>query len=183
MLLEDGRGRGNSVEVTDDHHLSTNSITRTAYEYWNRLGTVFSVAFEVTPSGPGQCFFYLRNTSEFNMYVKRIKLVTPTVGERIGVWIGDRGTPVGGTDISPVNLNTSSGFISPSESLYGVDITGLFEGKMADEVTVAAGGSTKTFEFESAIIIAPGTTMTLYAVAGSVLVRGSLVYGFDITND
>jgi hypothetical protein len=183
MLIEDGRGRGFAVAVTDSNQLATFAVMHTLFEHLNEQGQVFSVPFSVTPSGANQCFFYLKNTSTYSMTVKRIKLIVPSTGDRIQVKVKDVGTPVGGTVITPTNLNTSSGNIASATALYGVNITGLTGGSMIDDITLPAAGKTEVFEFESGILIGPGTTMTLYAVAGSLLIRGSLMFAFVISGD
>jgi len=183
MLIEDGKGRGYSVSVTTDNQLETFAVMHTLFEHLNEEGQVFSVSFSVTPSGANQCFFYLKNISTYNMTVKRIKLIVPITGDRIQVKVKDIGTPVGGTAVTSVNLNTISGNIANATALYGVNITGLTGGSVIDDITLPAAGKTEVFEFESAIIIGPGTTMSLYAVAGSLLIRGSLMFAFVISGD
>jgi hypothetical protein len=178
LTIEDGQGKGYAAAVSNENKLSVESVMHTIYEHRTRAGQSFSASFSKTPTGANDCFFYFKNNSNDPVWISRIKLIVPTTGDRIQVKLNDVGTPVGGTDITPINLNSGSGSKANATVLEGVDITGLSGGSVIDDITVAAAGDTKIFEWKSAIIIAPGTTMSLYAVAGALLIRGSISFSF-----
>lgn len=177
LIIEDGGGRGYSASISNENKLHVDAMTHTTFEHQNQAGNVFSVLFSKTPAGANNCFFYFKNTSSNDVWIKNIKLHVPSTGERVQVIVNNVGIPANGTVITPVNKNTGSGNKAQAVIEEGTNITGLSGGSVVQDFTVAAAGDTRVFELDT-LIIAPGTTFCLYAVAGSIAIRGGISFAY-----
>lgn len=132
----------------------------------------YSVVFDVTPSGAGNCIFYMKNTNDLDMIINTLTLQSQSQ-EAVELTLGDLGTPVGGTDSIPINR--TSGIANTSDCIcqYGVDITGLTKGGVVDKLYCTSGAS-QSFLWLSDFILPKNTTFAIYAVTGSIRITVSL---------
>ena len=176
MIIEDPR-TGYSAKVTLDGKLKTYAVSEPPQMHINEdFGESYHAIISKTPaSGGNNCFFYLKNNSDYDIHVKKLRIQTASA-ESIQVKFNDTGTPIGGTTNSPVNQNAGSGKSADATCLEGTDITGLSGGTVIDEVF----GSTTmaNYEWSSSLILPKNRTLTLYAVTTNVALKATLSFYF-----
>jgi len=185
MRIEGGTGTSYTAGVTDEFKLEADCISSSIEHHANQEhGDAYAVDFAVNPDAAGDCFLYLKNNSEKDMVVEGVWL-SMSGADEVQCKIGDTGTAVktNGADVTPVNLNAGSGSVADclcySETADGaVDITGLSGGSTFQTLHVVAAADSKYFNFEADVVIPKNSTLTLYAVGGDVLIRGSVIMFF-----
>ena len=175
-ILRDPRsGIGQSVSVGGMAMART--VSQEIVEYANRQDEQsFSAVISETPTGAGDCFFYIKNDNDLIMEVTSLKLYSASA-EIVQVKLGDAGT-VGGTHaaLTPVNRNAGSGKSAEATCESGVDITGLSGGSVVDELT--SGATMYRWEWRSGLILSKNRILSLYAVTGAVAIRATLGFCF-----
>lgn len=169
--IKDGTGKGYLVEIDNENRIVTKSTTEDVIAHVNhKNGDAYSLIVSKTPTGAGDCFCYIKNTSDKNLKVNSIKLYTAS-DEIIQIKLKDVGTPVGGTTIVPVNRNTL--YSDGAEGVFqeGVDITGLSNGSVVDQVFVKGASSSLRISWDSQLIINTNHTLTFYAVTGGIAIK------------
>lgn len=173
-VIKDGSGSGYMAKVTDANKLTTEAITEYIVADINKTEEqVYSVVVSQTPTGAGDCFCYLKNSSSLDMILRSITLAAAS-DETIQIKIKDIGTPVGGTTYTPVNRNSGSANAASGTFLTGNDITGLSGGSIVDQFFLKAGNSSYKYFWQSNIIIKPNDTVTFYAVTGAIAIKMSV---------
>jgi len=177
--IRDGKGRGYLAEVTTENRMKTASVTRSKEHDANLVyGSCYNMLVDLTPTGAGDCFMYIKNTGTKNIVIEGFGIYAASA-EKIKGMLNDSGTPVGGTDFVPVALNTASGKAAVGIFQTGVDITGLSGGTTFQTFRIPANGATNSVNFEADIVVAPGGTFTAYAVTGGVALEGHMVFWID----
>lgn len=167
--IKDGTGAGYLAKVDKRGKLRVKSVSESIEHFTNHiLGQAYSVSFEVTPTGAGDCFFYFKNTSPTQSMVVEGVCIHAASNEAVEVYLRDQGTPSGGTSLDATNLNTASNNVLDATIQTGSDITGLTQGNRAYRYYKPGNNETKRFNFEQDIIISPQQTFTLYAVTGAI---------------
>ena len=181
MILEDGHGTGMKVKVVDSGYLSTRSTHVHFEQYINEVDNeVYSVIIEKTPTAAGDCFFYIKNNSDNNMYISSLTAAAAATDETIQLYIKDEGTPAGITANVPVNRNAGSAKVADVTCYDGVDITGLSNGSLVEQFVIDSATGSHKYRYNSAIIIPKNQTFTLYAVTGAIALTVSLSLAFYI---
>lgn len=174
MIIEDGKGNGKSVEINDENMMMVNAIAASPEHHINHThGDAYTVRFSATPTGAGDCFFYIKNTSDKDMIIEGGALYCEA-DEYFDIKINDSGTPVGGTDITPVNLNSGSGNIATGTFQNGNDITGLSGGNVAYRIYHANTKSSVFINFEMDIILKKNGVLTAYCQTGTTALAGHI---------
>jgi len=167
-MIRDGTGNGNLAKVNSDKMLNVGAMTESREHYIShKEGQGYKAYFTVTPTGADDCFAYIKNDSEIDMIISRIKLYVAS-NEIIIIQKNDSGTPSGGTAITPQNTNLGSGHQADGTFEQGNDITGLSDGNSLDRIAVSADGASHTYEFYQSIVIPKNRTITFYAVTGGI---------------
>ena len=174
MIIEDGHGTGNKVQVNNEGCMCAKCVTIPfGMHINNEKQEAYSVIIEKTPTAADDCFFYIINNSDLDMYVCTLTASAAT-DETIQINIKDTGTPAGTADNIPVNRNAGSGKLADVAAYDGVDITGLSGGSVIEQFDIDGATGSKTFRYESCIIIPKNQTFTLYAVTGGIALKTSL---------
>lgn len=172
LMISDGKGRGYSAAVTEGNKLLTTGITATPEHHANHEGgNSFSVLFTATPAGAADCFLYVKNESVLDMIIEGMSIKL-AANEYVDVKINDSGDPVGGSDITPVNLNSGSALSAIGVFQSGADITGLSGGGTAYRIYHASSLETKNINFEQDIILKKNGVFSLYAQTGTTEISG-----------
>lgn len=168
MQIEDGKGSGNFASVDANNRLKTLSISFKEEMMINENGNFYSIYQSVTPTDAGDCFLYIQNNSQEILHIPSITLYTASA-ESVQLKLEDEGTPVGGSDIAPVNRFSGVGKTADVTVLGGIDITGLSGGVVVDEVF----GSTTQIKryWNSMFILDTNKSITFYAVTGGVALK------------
>lgn len=174
MIIHSGSGNGKSAHVSNLGRLLTNAIATSPEHFANHIhGQAYSINFNATPTGPGDCFFYLKNTGENDMIIEGFGLKL-AANEYIDIVLGDSGTPAGGGAITPVNLNSGSGNALDATVQDGNDITGLSGGSTAYRFYNASSNGTQYTNFEMDIILTKNSVFTMYVQTGTTALAGYL---------
>lgn len=168
-MIEDGKGSGSKAEVTTEGLFKTEAVaTPFAFHVNNHHQEAYSIIVEKTPTGAGDCFFYIKNNSDLDFIGIEILLATDTSLETISMKAGIVGTPVGGTERSLLNVNAGSGHKADVTCYDGTDITGLVGGANVFKFRIAPDQSSKIFRTDTYMILPKNHTMALYATNGGI---------------
>lgn len=181
--LEDGKGTGNQAEVKSNK-LLVSGVFSTQEHYANHnQGRAFNILFSATPTGAGDCFFYLKNEDpDYAMSLEGIWLKMEA-DDYVEVSILDDGTPIGGNDIVPINLNTSSAIQAAGVFQSGADITGLTGGKITHKLFHATTKDSIYRNFNMDIVLGSNASLALRVGAGTVAIEGMLPFNYHGTNN
>jgi len=183
MLIDDGKGRGNSVGVSDNNMLTTLAITSSLEHYTNHTkGKAFNLLFGATPASTGDCFLYIKNSSDIDLIAKGFSLKL-AASEYIDVKLGDIGTPSGGTDITPVNLNSGSGVNATGTFQNGADIISLSGGATIERYYHLSSVASLYRNFEQDVVLKKNGVLTMYAQTGGTVLAGTLVFNYHDDED
>ena len=98
--------------------------------------------------------------------------------EYFDIKIGDTGTPISGSAITPANLNAGSGNIATGTFKNGNTITGLSGGTTIERIYHENAKDYAYTNFEQDIILPKNSTLTSYIESGSVALSGTLVFNY-----
>ena len=174
MQIDDATGTGNKAGVDAENRLMADTVSSSLEHHTNMYhGAAYSLLFSATPTGAGDCFLYIKNEDDEELIIEGFGLYLEA-DEYIDIVIGDTGTPVGGTDITPGNCNSGSGSIASGIFENGNDITGLTGGTRIYRIYHANSKETNYTNFEMDIILAKNTTLTMYIQTGTTALAGFL---------
>ena len=174
--LRDGTGRGYLASVTANNALQVWATTESAERHENEHGYAYHLLFAYTPTGAGDCFLYIKNSSDDYLIVMGISFRVASA-EQILVKLGDSGTPTGGATLTPVNCNAGSAKMAIGTFQGAVDITSLSGGSTVEKYWLSNTASSH-FNFEQVIVLPTNGVMTLYAVTGGIAVAGTVVFNY-----
>lgn len=174
MKIEDGHGTGSKVQVNTEGCLCTKAVTIPFGQHINsEYQETYSIIINKTPTGADDCFLYVKNNSDKDLFVCSL-MASADTDETIQIKIKDIGTPVGGSTNTPVNRNAGSGKVADITCLDGVDITGLSGGSIVEQFVFDGNAGSEKFRYNSCIIIPKNHVLTLYAVTGAIALKVSL---------
>jgi hypothetical protein len=175
----DGRGRGNVAHVNDNGALNVSSVSRSKEHHANIThGNAYNILVNVTPTGAGDCFLYMKNTGTNNIIVEGFSAYVASA-ERLDGYLAQVGTPVGGAATPTPNLNSGSAKTPTGTFLTGNDITGMSGGYLFQRARVPANTATNNVNFDADIVITPQTTFTAYALTGGILIEGHMTFWIE----
>ena len=178
FTIVDGKGSGVTTGVNTDNRLQVSSVSQSVEHFINHTkGDAYNLLFAATPTGPDSRFLYVKNTAEFDMVMEGfwIRLIAD---EYIDIDLGDIGTPIGGTQITPVNLNGGSGNTATGVFQNGASITGLSEGRVSHRVYNESSTGSKYWNFNQDIILPKNRVLTMHAQTGTTALAGMLVFNY-----
>lgn len=174
MQIEDGLGTGQRVHVVEEGCMCTKAIAIPFGMHVNiDKQEAYSAIIEKTPTGAGDCFFYIKNNSDSDMYITSLTAAAAT-DETIQLKINDTGIPAGTTANVLVNRNAGSGKLADATVYDGVDITALSGGSVIEQFVIDGATGSKKFRYDGKCIIPKNHTFTLYAVTGAIALVVSL---------
>jgi hypothetical protein len=166
------------ARVNSMGELTVAAITETAERFANKdNGQAYSINVEQTPTGGNDNFLYIKNTSSSDQLI--IEGVDNYAGsaEEVLIFLGTTGTTIGGTAVTPANLNTSSSKEMTGTFEAGNNITGLTDGTQIYKIKL--GTSQSQFNFEQDIVIAPGGVLSMQAVTGGIKINMNVLIHID----
>jgi len=175
-MIKGGTGNGYLAGVTNENRLLTECITYSGDHHANKEGSAYNMLFDVTPSGAGDCFLYIKNSDTKSMIIEGIWLRVASA-EQINMKLNDVGVPAGGVAVVPANLNSGSNSPALGTFQAAADITNLSGGTIINKGWVA-NTATAYFNFEQDVIVTENTTFSMYVVTGSVNVAGTIVFHY-----
>lgn len=178
MILEDGRGSGQKAHITEEGCMCARAVNIHFLQHINeQKQEAYSVIIEKTPTAAGDCFFYIMNNSDLDMYISAMTAAAAS-DETIRLKIKDVGSPVGGTENVLVNRHAGSGKLADVTALDGVDITGLSGGLLVEQFVVDGAIGSQKWRYNSGIIVPKNQVFSLYAVTGGIALIVSLSVAF-----
>ena len=178
MIINDGTGGRYAAEVDSDNHLHTLATTQTL-EHWlaHNFGEVYNIGFTVTPTGAGDCFFYIKNNDSRDMNIYTVVLAAAS-DEYLYSYVNQEGTPSGTTVVTPANVNAGSTNVADATAYYGVDITGMSGGTTVYSAFIKGGESSRIFPITSGVIVPQNKTFTAYVATGGIQMYIGVVINF-----
>jgi len=167
-IIEDGRGSGKKVGVTDNNRLNTTARTESRIFYAaDRDEKAFSVYGKrnfTAGSQTNENILSLTYTGNDRLYIKDIMFASNSPDAKVEVYF-DATSISGGSSIIPLNSNRASAITSETTCLTGAtDLTATIEG--ANEVfDVRLSNSSFLMDFHSSLILPKN---------GNILVLGSV---------
>ena len=174
--LRDGKGRGYLAGVSSENRMMAEAITYSGEHHANHEGNAYNMLFDVTPTGAGDCFLYIKNSNTVDLVIEGLWLRTASA-EQVNMKLGCTGTPSGGSDITPANLNAGSNSAALGTFQAGNDITGLSGGTIINKGWVT-NTATTFFSFEQSVILPQNTNYSLWVVTGAVNLAGTIVFHY-----
>ena len=172
MIIRDS-STGKAWDINPDGFGQINAFTSPLPYFANIIRQdSYSAIIDVTPTGAGDCFFYIKNDSSYDLIITSLKAYSASA-EIVQMKLGDSGT-VGGTHatLAPASRNAGSGKTADATCEVGVDITGLSGGYVVD--TFYTTTTQTKWDWESRIIVPKNSIMSLYAVTGAIAIGGTL---------
>ncbi len=177
-MIQDGTGTGDMVKITSDNRMDSSCRTEDRMYYASRdTGLAFFYYSDVTPTGTGDVCCYIKNThATKNIIVKWIRAYCASV-DALDIYLGQAGTPSGGTDITPVNLNQTSGNTATGTFQEGANITALTGGSKLDRIRLEAGKDAFT-DFDG-LILGISDTLSLHVLTGANVVEITIGFYYE----
>lgn len=173
-----GAKGGRIVEVDEDGHLSTSTVSLTDMEHHNEEdGTAWSMPFDVIdPTSADDYFVYLQNTSDnLALHVRRIHISSTVVGfvevQRVTGGVGN------GTDVTLVNFNQGFSSKTPTGTFQtSVAFTGLVDGGKYAFQQLAVADTTYVITFHHDIILDKNGAIALNWVPSTGILTGTVYF-------
>ena len=182
--IEDGKGTGNQAEVKGNKLLVSGVVSSQEHYANHNQGRAFNLLFGATPTGPGDCFLYFKNEDpEYHLSIEGIWLKMEA-DDYIEIAFFEEGTPVGGNDLLPVNVNTGSAIQAAGTFQSGNDITGLSGGgKVTHKIYHVNSKESIYRNFNMDLVLGSNAVLTIRAGAGTVALEGMLPFNYHGTNN
>jgi len=188
VLIEDGTGSGRTAKVDSENKLVVRATTETEIHHINREESeAYEVYFGISPnsSNPSvdstQYFAYIKNTSNDGLVIAEMR-VWVEQAEYIDIYFNTIGSPIGTTDITPVNMNLASGHTANGDFKQGLDITGLSGGVFFDRIRIPADDDDHIRSWPSLILIPKNNIVTFQAGSGGIPIELSIAFYYEIIN-
>ena len=189
MHIHDGEGSGNTVGITERHRMKVVSISATPEHYINhQQGQAYNLLFQITPNpddpssynDEGICCLYIKNTSTLDLVIEEFdyRLGGESQVEILEFLANDGETPIGGSSITPINLNLGSGNIASGTFLAGSNITGMEQGDPMIRLYIESSHTTRTYNFAQDLIIPRNNTLTIWAKYGGNEIDGTIIFNY-----
>jgi len=187
MQLTDGTGTNYAVKVDSNNKLRTYSITEPEPVWANEdFGLSYTMLAFVTPDtqNPSEssldttCFAYLKNSDDKDLIIDEIRAWVGSSAEAFDIYINHSGTPVGGTDVSPINMNLGSGKTATGTFLTGTDITGLSGGTLFDRLRIPYDNDDHVASWPSKLYIPKNKILSFHANDGGQEIEFSISFHY-----
>lgn len=179
--IENGTGNGAyRAKVNKANELCTRSVTETIEHHTNHTDNrAYNLLFDVTPTGAGDVFLYIKNTGTRDYILESITLYAASA-EAVEVYLNASGTPSGGSSATPANLAAGSPNTPVGTFQTGADITGLSGATKVTHLRKAADSESKEFNFDMDIILPPQKALYIAAVNGAINIVGHVAFYEDL---
>lgn len=156
MFIDDGAGKGIQAFISTDNQLLTKSATSPLYSYYSReKGTMFHWISTYAATANDWVMTVTNNDQANYLRLNRL-IFANSVAAIWSTWNITSGTP-GGTRVTPINMNWSSGKV-PAVAAYGnAAVTGTLTGTAVSYYAAPAANSVQSL-VEGALILPVNTT-------------------------
>lgn len=178
-MIRDGSGRGYTAEVTDENRLLVGAVSVTKEHHTNfSHQDSYNILFNITPTGAGDYFLYVKNTSIFPIVCEGFS-VRCVSDEVIRIKLDVLGTPSGGSDVVPANLTAGAGNQAIGTFQEGSNITGLTGGITVAQYYIEGSNESKFRNFDADIVVPQNETFVMFVETGGIQCDGFLVMWHD----
>ena len=175
MVVRDP-GTQTGMKVTSEGRAMSYAITESESYHSGEEGFAYHIVLEQTPTSTDDCFFYMKNTNDRDLVIVGYSGYAATA-DVVEFNLNPTGTPVSGTDITPVNIKGSSSENLDGTFQSGVDITGLTKGSTFHKAKI---GTSQFYEiFPSAVWVQKNGTFGLWAVTGTYQINLTLLVHYE----
>ena len=183
LSIVDGTGTSNEAKVNSENKLECLCVEEVLFFHINHThGEVYRMLFDKDPDGNDDCIVYIKNSDDKDLIINGAMIAVSGACE-ITLKLGVTGTPIGGSDVIPANMNAGSGNIATGTFQHGVDITGLSGGTNIEVVKIIAAAGSTEFKPDSNIILPKNSTFAAYVDTAGVIVEGYISFGYHDGND
>jgi len=180
-MIKDGTGDGFLAQVTSDNKLSVTAITETENKFVNESTKESYLLYsDITPTGAGDWFMYVENTSDKNMFLNWYRIWSGASAEAIDIYRNVTGTPGGTTTVTPLNMNFGSNNTATGNFYEGVDITGLSGGVLLDRLRLSGDSKDVVDNYPGDIIMPRGANIVLKALTGAIALEVTLSFYYKV---
>jgi hypothetical protein len=177
--IVDGQGSGYKAGVSKENRLLVGGVSVSKEHHTNFAHQdSYNMLFDVTPTGAGDRFLYIKNTDIDPIVCEGFSIQSPS-DEIITVNLGGVGTPAGGTDVVPANLSAGNSKTARGTFQTGVDITGITSEVTVAKYAIAGSTENKFRNFDADIVIPQNQTLCLIAENGAIALSGFIVMWHD----
>lgn len=131
----------------------------------------------VDPDGT-QYFTYIKNNSENNLILESIEFWVESI-EYVDMYIKTDGSPVGGANVTSINMNLSSGIVADITSVQGTNLTGLSGGTFLHRFRINADNNNHNYAWGTGLIVGKNEVFSFQAGNGSIPIEMNLLFYFD----
>lgn len=179
MIIEDGTGKGYQVAVNNENKLLVSATSFSIEHYINhKEGRGYNLTFSAIPTSGSDCFLYMKNGDQDRDLCIEGFWFKMAADDYIDFVLEPTGTQLNGTDITPVNLNTRSGYTAVGTFQSGNDITGLSGGNTAMRIFHANSNESIYRNFDQDIFLGYNSALALYIGSGTVQVDGIICFNY-----
>ncbi len=188
MQITDGTGTNYAVKIDKENKLRTHSVTETQAHWANEdFGLAYMMLAFVTPDTPDPsasdymgdtCFAYMKNTDDKDMIVDEIRMWVEAATEAFDIYLNKSGIPVGGTDVTPININLGSGNTASGTFQTGTNITGLTGGILFDRLRVPSDNNDHIASWPAKLIVPKNNILSFYAQDGGQAIEFSISFHY-----
>jgi hypothetical protein len=182
LQIEDGIGRGYSVEVTPGNALRIRGSTGSFEHAANHTdGVAFNTLFSQTLGGTDDCIYYMLNSDDKDLVVEGVTLYVSGACE-IYFKIDASGTRNSASAITPANLSAGSGKSAQGTFEQGADLAGgaatLSGGTEFERLYFTGAAASSHHNFEQDVILQTNHTLTIWSATNAVSVAGTVVFNY-----
>jgi len=174
-MIKGGTGNGYLAAVSSQNRLSVEAVSYSGEHHANHEGKAYNMLFDVTPTGAGDCFLYIKNGSSIDLVIEGMWLRVGSA-EQIYMKLGNAGVP-DGTDVIPANINAGTNNAADGTFQAGNDITTMTGGTIINKGWFA-NTATQYINFEQDVILPQNTVFTLWATTGGVNAAGTIMFHY-----
>jgi len=183
--IQNGTGDGNLAKVDSKNRLHTRSTTETENHSINTHEEESYIVYtDITPTGAGSQFMYIKNTSDTkDMVIDWYRVWSGASAEAIDIIINPVGTVGTTTTITPNNANITSKNEAAGDFYESVGFTGLTNGATFDRLRMSGDGKDVLDEYPGGIIVKKGGVIVLEAVTGAIALEVTLSFYYRDPKD
>jgi len=159
FYIEDGKGSGNKVGVTNENRLMSECITLSGEHHTNHHnGEAYNLLYS-DDTADNTYFMYMKNTSD--NYDISFEGIDVRSAANVVIEVRIVTGTASGTEATPANLNCGAGNEADGDFYIGT-VAGLTNRTILQRYWVAAGNESNHFNFEQDIIVSRGQAIALY---------------------
>jgi len=177
LQIESGTGNGKMAQVNEENMLNVKSVTEPLIAHTSHdAGKAYFAHSSYTTTDVTQRVLSIKNTSaDKNLYIDKIYLATDTTCK----WIVEKVTAGtgAGTDVTPVNLNFTSGNTADGTFKGNAEVTGITGATHLGHWNLLADTSDE-IDFQGALILGQNDEIAIKIAETTVAVGATIFFHY-----